>query len=321
VFIAIDAGTTRTRAWLVAGRDVRAERRADTGVSRTARDRSNQALAAALAGMIAALDADAGRPVPILASGMIGSSLGLGHVPHVAGPASLDDLAAALRPVPLRGPDHRPVWIVPGVRTNTLEDDDPGGGDVMRGEETTCLGAIALGLLAPGDTLVSIGSHWKRIVSDAQGRVVGSLTSMGGELVEAIRTGTLLADAVPDRWPDALPEAAIEDGIALGARAGMPRALFEVRLAQLARVGSPADRLALVTGIVVGADLAQWPRHPSGTLVVTGARPMTEAWVQALARRGWDTVRLSLADAERAQREGLSRIGERAGVLPRGAGL
>jgi 2-dehydro-3-deoxygalactonokinase len=317
VFIAIDSGTTRTRAWLVADGEVRAERRADAGVGTAARAGSNEALLAALGEMVASLETVAGAPVPVVASGMIGSSLGLGHVPHLPAPAGIDELAAALAPLPLALPTgaDRDAWIVPGIRTTTLEDDDPGSGDVMRGEETTCLGALALGLLAPGGTLVSIGSHWKRIATDGRGRVVGSLTSMGGELVEAVRTGTLLADAVPADWPSALPDAHVEAGAEVGARAGVPRALFEIRLAQLARAGTPLERLATLAGIFIAADLVQWPRQPSGRLVLVGGAPLADAWHAALVRRGWDAVRLSAADAERAHRTGLAAIATRAGVI------
>lgn len=138
---------------------------------------------------------------------------------------------------------------------------------------------------------------------------------MGGELVEAVRTGTLLADAVPDAWPAALPADHVEAGIDVGARAGVPRALFEVRLAQLARAGTPVERLAMLAGIFIGADLVQWPPQASGRLVVTGSAPLADAWRAVLERRGWQALRLPLADAERAQRAGLAAIAARAGLL------
>ena len=91
-------------------------------------------------------------------------------------------------------------------------------------------------------------------------------------------------------------------------RVGLPRALFEVRLAQLARVGSAVDRLALVAGIVMGADLAQWvPRPSSGRLVVIGGAPLADAWHGVLARRGWD-------DGPAAARRGGTRAARRAGA-------
>jgi len=319
MFIAIDAGTTRTRAWLVADGVVLAEQRATVGVRDTAREGSNETLVAALREMIHALDVAAPGPrPPLVASGMIGSSLGLGHVPHLPAPAGVEDLARALRPLLAPGLGDRPVWVVPGVRNALLDDDDAGDGDVMRGEETTCVGAVALGLLTPGDAFFSVGSHWKRIAVDAAGRVAGGRTSMGGEIVEALRTATILEEAVPASWPETLPDGAVDEGIALAARAGLPRAAFEVRLRQLARQGAPVDRLGLLAGIVIGTDVERWPAPlAAGRLIVAGAAPMADAWHRVLVARGWPAVRLPLEAVERAQRTGLEAIAHRAGLLAR----
>src|SRR3954467_2168080 len=158
-YLALDVGTTHTRGWLVADDVVLAERRAAVGVRDTARDGSNVRLRAALAEVIHAVEHEndyAGGP--ILASGMIGSSLGLCDVPHVGAPADLHDLAAPMQRAEADDGVERPIWIVPGVRT--IEAGHARQlGDVMRGEETLCLGALARGLVQPGDTLVSIGSH------------------------------------------------------------------------------------------------------------------------------------------------------------------
>ena len=239
-FIALDVGTTHTRAWLVAGERVLAERRAPVGVRDTARDRSNARLQAALAEVIQAVEREGSRVGgPIVASGMIGSTLGLADVPHVDVPAGVADLARAVQPVATNSLHDRPIWIVPGVRTR-----DPGGAalaDVMRGEETLCLGALATGSLRPGDTLVSIGSHWKRISTDADGRVTGSRSSLGGELAEVVKSWTVIAEAVPETWPERLAPDAIARGQELSRRVGLPRALFELRLDQLARQHVPRE--------------------------------------------------------------------------------
>jgi 2-dehydro-3-deoxygalactonokinase len=314
-FIALDVGTTHTRAWLVAGDSVLAERRAPVGVRDSARDRSNARLQAALAEVIQAVERDGGRVgSPIVASGMIGSSLGLGDVPHVDGPAGVADLARAVKPLATNGLHDRPIWIVPGVRTR-----DPGRAalaDVMRGEETLCLGALETGSIRPGDTLVSIGSHWKRIATDADGRVTGSRSSLGGELAEVVKSWTVIAEAVPEMWPARLDGEAIARGQDLTRRVGLPRALFELRLNQLAGSTSPEYRLGVLVGAVIGADLTDWPASShSGRWAVTGAPPIAEVWATALDARGYDVVRIDRPEAEQAQRVGLREIAHRAGRL------
>jgi 2-dehydro-3-deoxygalactonokinase len=315
-YLALDVGTTHTRAWLVADDVVLAEQRAAVGVRDTARDGSNVRLRTALAEIIHALERDPDRARrPILASGMIGSSLGLRDVPHVRAPADLHDLAAGMQPVSADDVVARPIWIVPGVRT--IETGTAGQpGDVMRGEETLCLGALARGLLRPGDTLVSIGSHWKRIAIDASGRVAASRSSLGGEIVDAVKSTTVIAEAVPQGWPSRLPDDAVARGVALCHRVGLPRALFQLRLDQLAGTGTPADRLAMLVGVVIGADLADWVDvPPDGRLVVAGASPVADAWAAVLDTRGRSVTRITTADAEHAQRAGLQQIALRAGVL------
>jgi 2-dehydro-3-deoxygalactonokinase len=315
-FIALDVGTTHTRAWLAAGETVLAERRASVGVRDTARDRSNARLQAALAEVIQAVEREGGGRVggPIIASGMIGSTLGLGDVPHVDAPAGVADLARAMQRVPPKTLHDRPIWIVPGVRTR-----DPSGpalADVMRGEETLCLGALATGSLRPGDRLVSIGSHWKRITTDSDGRITGSRSSLGGELVQVVKSATVIAEAVPEVWPARLAPDAIARGQDVSRRVGLPRALFELRLDQLAGSTSQEYRLGMLVGAVIGADLTDWPATSHvGRWAVAGAALLADAWAAALEARGHDVVLIGRPEAERAQRVGLREIAKRAGLL------
>ncbi len=314
-FIALDVGTTHSRAWLVADDEVLAERRAAIGVRDTARDRSNARLHAALAEIIEDVERYGGAAgCPVIASGMIGSSLGLRDVPHLNAPASTDDLARRLQPVDAGAPLDRRIWIVPGVRTRGTQSAPLA--DVMRGEETLCVGALGCGLLAPGDTLVSIGSHWKRITVDGDGRVAWSRSSLGGELVEAVKSTTVIAEAVPQGWPSHLARPALAAGAGTCARVGLPRALFELRLDQLADVTAPDDRLAFLVGAIIGADLSDWPpsSHDERWAIV-GAVPVADAWVAMLDERGHRVVRIATEDAERAQRNGLRLLALGAGIL------
>jgi 2-dehydro-3-deoxygalactonokinase len=314
-FIALDVGTTNTRGWLVSDDAVLAERRVRVGVRDTARERSNARLLAGLAEVIAGIERDGGCAASaIVASGMIGSSLGLLDVPHVDAPAGADDLARDLRPIDPGAPIDRQVWIVPGVRTPAGEGRSLR--DVMRGEETLCIGALACGLLGPGDTLVSIGSHWKRIAIDKDGRVASSRTSLGGELVDAIKSTTVVAEAVPSEWPSKLARNALARGADLCHRVGLPRALFELRLDQLAARTDPEDRLAALVGAVIGADLKDWAAPPGdGRYVIAGGSAAADAWTGVLEARGYRVARIATEESERAQRAGLRQIAARAGIL------
>ena len=153
VAIALDGGTTNTRARLVHDGRIIATARREIGVRDTVvSDRSPTGEAGrrgargdrrSLRGA-GALVADGARQVElIVASGMLTSEVGLVMVPHVEAPAGLDDLAGAVvvRTLPEIGPE--PIHFVPGLRTPP--DDGPDGwmyADVMRGEECETFGAL-----------------------------------------------------------------------------------------------------------------------------------------------------------------------------------
>ena len=55
----------------------------------------------------------------------------------------------------------------------------------MRGEEVLSLGLAARGHLPDGGLVLSLGSHWKAIRVDASGRVLSSVSTLGGEMLFA----------------------------------------------------------------------------------------------------------------------------------------
>ena len=142
----------------------------------------------------------------VVAAGMITSPLGLVEVPHVRAPAGKSELAARVERHQFFDVTDLPVWLVPGVRTGNAQHElkDVGETDVMRGEETLCVGLLALGLLRPGAKLLNLGTHWKAILLDLKGDIASSITSMGGELLHVAQTETILAGAVPPGRPELL---------------------------------------------------------------------------------------------------------------------
>ena len=154
----------------------------------------------------------------------------------------------------------------------------------MRGEETLCLG-LALGLVRPPATVLNLGSHWKAIRLDAQGRIQSSITSLSGELIHAAQTQTILASAVPKERP-AFPDPEwCEAGMKEQRSAGLARALFCVRLLELQNAGTPEKRLSFLIGAFVAADLDALCRQgvfARGTeIVLTGSGAIANAWQRA----------------------------------------
>src|SRR3954471_21995382 len=117
--IALDGGTTNTRARLVRDGRVVATGRRSVGVRdsvlASGRTPLGVAVREALAEVLPA--ADGLEPRWIVAAGMLSSEMGLAAVPHVGAPAGLSELArgAVLRRLPEVA--DQPILFVPGVRT------------------------------------------------------------------------------------------------------------------------------------------------------------------------------------------------------------
>lgn len=323
----VDMGTTNTRVWLASDNGVHARAQAGVGVRDTAHDggdssRVRQALSALLAEMVArACDLPGATctapPRCVIAAGMITSPLGLAEVPHVAAPAGLAELAAHVEQHRFPDVTELPVLLVPGVRSGPAECDPRTVGtvDVMRGEETLCVGLTELGLLQPEGMLLNLGSHWKAINLDGSSRVASSVTSMSGELVHTAQTQTILASAVPPERPTVIDEAYLEAGMWEQRRSGLARALFCVRLLEQRNDSStPEERLSFLIGAFIAADLdALLARRlltadAARSVVITGSGAVVAAWAYALKQASIHSVALTPAQVEHALLIGLRRI-------------
>jgi 2-dehydro-3-deoxygalactonokinase len=301
VAIALDGGTTNTRARLVYDGRIIATARREIGVRDTVlSDRSPQArLAGAVREVIAEAVSGQGQftgdngSLPkvglIVASGMLTSEVGLVIVPHVEAPAGLEDLACAVvvRTLPDIGAD--PILFVPGLQT--LPGDGPDGwmrADVMRGEECETFGALAelarRGMVSRQDlglAFVWPGSHTKLVEVDGSGRISRSQTSLAGEFLQAIARHTLMAASLPLVLPDRLDPDSAEAGARAVLDQGLERAAFLVRLAALRETMSQEERAAFWIGAVIADDVRHMVRHPilaMGRPVFVGGREPLRTW-------------------------------------------
>jgi 2-dehydro-3-deoxygalactonokinase len=319
----IDGGTTRTRAWVAVGERVLASAEVAAGARDGAREGGPNALADAVRRLVLEVEsrcrADA-RPVLAVAAGMITSPQGLVEVPHVETPADARDLARA---APCRVlPEISPLRIVlvPGVRTGgsgPATRETIAGSDVMRGEETLALGLVRRGHLAGGGVLLSLGSHWKAVHVDAEARIVRSVSTLSGELIESVRLHTILASSLPAEWPAVLPADWLAAGIADGRRHGLPRACYEVRLLDQRVASVPAERLAFLVGATVAAsDDALFPGSAGAPprVALAGPPALTHAWEAVVRGRGVPPVVLDDDERGAAFRAGCRAVLE--GVPP-----
>jgi len=292
VILAIDSGTTRTRVWMLPGSGDPVAAASDVAGARDlaqARDRAwlRATVRKVTDEAIVAVGADWADVEAAVGFGMITSELGLVEVPHLVAPVGRPELAAAMAersagvlPVPL--------FLVPGVRTdaNRLSRTD-----VMRGEETEIAGLLTLDRLASPLLYVSPGSHSKFAWVDDQGRIAWSVTTLSGELLWALRRETILAELVDPDSAD-LDPARVDEGARIAESAGLTRALFLTRIANLLVGLSPVECSSLLHGAVARTDLtALEGALPAGTspvsVALSGAGPLRECYQRLLEQRTW----------------------------------
>mgnify|MGYP001406183472 CR=1 FL=1 len=180
--IAVDWGTSSLRAWLLdADGQVLDARRSDQGLMQVA----NSDFAGTYHALVHDWVRAHGR-CPAIACGMIGSQGGWHEVPYIETPAAPASLAERLAVIDTEaGAFH----IVPGVMQA------PAAGrlaDVMRGEETQSLGALALDpTLAASARLITPGTHSKWITVE-DGRLGTFATYMTGELYALLTAHSIL---------------------------------------------------------------------------------------------------------------------------------
>ena len=313
-WIAIDGGSTNTRAWLLHAGQVVARASAGVGVRDTAREGSPQRLRAAVRDLIARTRSSQSgvKPSLVAAAGMITSPLGLAEVPHVVAPASAEDLARGVVRATFPELADLPFRLFPGVRCGDLSSDGVSQVDLMRGEETLCVGLLRGARFQPPFTLLNLGSHWKLIRVNASGRIAQSRTSLSGELIHATQTTTILASGLPGGKLERLDKSWCERGMTELRRSGLSRSLFCVRLLEMQNRTAPEERMSFLIGAYVAAELeslCQAGRLAANeSVILAGSGAVAEAWAIAFELKRVPTQQLSEAGIETAFIAGLARL-------------
>lgn len=248
--------------------------------------------------------------LPVLACGMVGSAQGWHPAPYRDVPASLPALAAGLTPSRGRGSDR--LHIVPGLR---LAGPPP---DMMRGEETQIVGALARLQPGNGEALwIGLpGSHckWARV---DDGAIRHFDTFMTGEVFAALRSATILGRTMA-------PGGLVDDdaflrGVACarspGGR-GLLSDIFSARSLCLDAQLPQASAADYLSGLLIGHELAglgPMPRQGRAPdrVVLVGGKDLCRRYALALRSMGAPEPQV-LGDTAA---EGLWAIAQAAGLV------
>ena len=272
--IGVDWGTSSVRAFrLAADGAVVGRISAQLGILHV----ENQDFAGTLRRQLAGWLADGERR--ILLSGMVGSRQGWVEAPYLPCPAGAAELARHLTEVPF---DAAQVKLVPGLSCR----DAAGMPEVMRGEETQIVGALAQ--LGPDALICLPGSHSKWVTL-AQSRVTGFATYFSGEAYAALRQATILGRMMRD---GPLSATGFARGVAHSATPGhLLHHLFGVRSQGLFGELADTDSAGYLSGLLIGHELrAALPPRAQVTLI--GAAELCAWYDMAIVAMGGQTRRL-----------------------------
>jgi len=206
-FAIIDCGTTNSRVYVINGeKEVIGKGTRKVGVRDTAIHGSNNILKKGLKEAFLEAVQNAGLKLHdisfAVSSGMITSEIGLLEIPHLWAPVSINDLAQNIKEVKDINifPLDIPIFFIRGIKnkynaeTSTLI--DVGKLDFMRGEETQVAGLLSTYDFNLPLTIIVLSSHTKYIAINKKEQIVGSITTLSGQVYEAIIKETFIGKSI-----------------------------------------------------------------------------------------------------------------------------
>ncbi len=290
--IALDWGTTSLRAALMAADGTVLERIATPDGIMAANGRSFPDIFAAVTAPWLAAHPHA----PALACGMIGSRQGWVEAPYAPCPAGFAQLGQALA---WAQAGSTRIGFVPGLSWRDT--------DVMRGEETQIVGALAsLGVTEGVFVLPGTHGKWATV---AGGQVTGFRTFMTGELFAVLRRHSILGRLMPDQDP-AFDDAAFSQGCRTAG--GLLNTLFSARTEGLFGRIPSGSLPSYLSGLLVGEEVREaLALAPAGFVHLVCSRALAAPYGQALALHG---VKHGVLDGEVAF-AGLHAVARATGLI------
>lgn len=310
--ITIDTGTTNTRVCAWQGEQQLAETARPIGVRDTAITGSTATLMNGVREAVqeareqAAIPA--GESVVYLSSGMITSNVGLCEIPHLLAPAGLNELAQGMVSASLPEIAEAPIWFVPGIRNHnaavTLKNAEQM--DMMRGEETEAIGVLeSLGIHGPA-LIVLPGSHSKFVKIDADDRIEGCVTTIGGELLDVITRHTILTNSLNQQFAQEIETPALLQGANQCLQTGLSRTCFSVRVLDMFSNLTLNQKANVLLGAVLQDDLQAVKNSeafsitPDTHVVVCGKDQLKIAFATLIENDPWFTGKITLASVNRS---------------------
>jgi len=233
---------------------------------------------AAIGRGIARLEARTGHSlagVPLVISGMATSSIGMLNLPYRRFPLAIDASNLAVRRIDPTAEFAHPVLLVSGAATVT---------DVMRGEETLLMGALAGAKRSRHRQVVILpGTHSKHVTVTG-GRALGFATYMTGEFFALLSEHSILRHSLTKGavLADRAARAQFAAGIMAGASGNLLHECFLIRGRSLLRRTRPTANRLRLSGLLIGAELQQLASQPPEEIVLVCESRLRTFYMQGL---------------------------------------
>ena len=223
-FATIDCGTTNSRVYILDHRyQVIGRGQKRVGVRDTAVTGSNEILKEGLREIFEYTVEDTGLSIKdirfAIGSGMITSEIGLIEIPHITAPAGIDELAENVKVVRDLAifPVDVPVIFMRGIKNSFPKNatyKDLRKTDFMRGEEAQALGLVSCykDLKYP-IIMTMLSSHTKFVYINEDKQIAGCLTTLSGQIHEAIQAMTVVGKSIKKTSDDNTTEQYFDEGV------------------------------------------------------------------------------------------------------------
>jgi len=261
-YIIIDTGTTNTRIRLLNEQEMIIDDwESNTGVRVTAIEGNNQKLKSVIKNGIEEIikrnSISKDQIERIIASGMITSNVGLIEVPHIKVPAGKEEIKSCVKELCISDVSEIPISFVPGVKNDVqnVNLDNFEEMDIMRGEESEIMAILQRVPRGVEYLIVLPGSHNKFVRVNKNGKIIGCMTTLSGELLECVSKTTIIADSVDHKFSESYDKNMILIGYHTAMKVGLTRAIFSARiLSQF--VFSNANKIAnYLLGAILQSDM------------------------------------------------------------------
>ncbi len=267
-FISCDWGTSNFRLRLVDTHSLKVllEHRTDLGIKKCYQlfkqqtELSQQTFFADyLLAQLEKLDLKGVGNYPLVASGMLSSSIGIQELDYCKLPIAFTGEDLISKSI-VMDPDLN-LLLISGARTDT---------DVMRGEEIQAVGLSDYLPKSGKGILLLPGTHSKHIQFN-NGRFIGFITYMTGELFEVIGKHSILSGTMEEVPWEPGYENIFLDGVKKGVAHQHMASLFSIRAKSLIHKAPPAENYYFLSGLLIGAELSHLKgNNETVYLAVTG---------------------------------------------------